>query len=148
MLKETKGGFYISQIKQIGGRLFEKILAQENIDEFNGAQGKILYVLWQKEAVSIAELSQKTGLANTTLTSMLDRMANAGLVERTPDPQDRRKFRIVLTQKARGLQGKYMEVSQKMNEIYYKGFSDEEIIETEAYLSRILDNVKGEQNHE
>lgn len=36
---ETQAGFLISQIKQIGGRVFEKILAQEQIDEFNGAQG-------------------------------------------------------------------------------------------------------------
>lgn len=79
---ETQAGFLITQIKQIGGRVFEKILQQENISEFNGAQGKILYVLWQHDHISIIELSRLTGLANTTLTSMLDRMEAAGLLRR------------------------------------------------------------------
>lgn len=37
------GGLFISQIKQIGDRVFDRILAQKNIDAFNGAQGRILF---------------------------------------------------------------------------------------------------------
>ncbi len=140
----TRGGFLISQIKQIGNRVFEKILVRENISEFNGAQGKILYVLWQRDGISIVELSEAVGLANTTLTSMLDRMSDAGLIQRVPDEQDRRKNLIVLTDKARSLQGKYDGVSQRMNDIYYQGFSEEEILQFEHFLDRILINIKGE----
>ncbi|MDE6592705.1 MAG: MarR family transcriptional regulator [Oscillospiraceae bacterium] len=139
---KTQAGFLISQIKLIGGRVFEKILAKENISEFNGAQGKILYVLWQRDKISIIELSKAVGLANTTLTSMLDRMEEAGLIKRFPDPGDRRKNLIALTDKARGLREKYEQVSQEMNEVYYKGFSEEEITLFESYLQRVLKNVK------
>ena len=139
---KTQAGFLISQIKLIGGRVFEKILAKENISEFNGAQGKILYVLWERDKISIIELSKAVGLANTTLTSMLDRMEEAGLIKRFPDPGDRRKNLIALTDKARGLREKYEQVSQEMNEVYYKGFSEEEIVEFERYLQRVLKNVK------
>ncbi|WP_342758651.1 MarR family transcriptional regulator [Kineothrix sedimenti] len=139
---DTQGGFLITQIKQIGGRIFEKILSEENIDEFNGAQGKILYVLWQTDRISIAELATQVGLANTTLTSMLDRMAEADLIMRVPDEADRRKNLIVLTEKARGLQEKYEQVSRRMNEIYYKGFTEQEIIQLEKQLTRILKNLK------
>ena len=139
---KTQAGFLISQIKLIGGRVFEKILAKENISEFNGAQGKILYVLWERDKISIIELSKAVGLANTTLTSMLDRMEEAGLIKRFPDPGDRRKNLIGLTDKARGLREKYEQVSQEMNEVYYKGFSEEEIAEFERYLQRVLKNVK------
>ena len=139
---DTQAGFLISQIKLIGGRVFEKILARENISEFNGAQGKILYVLWQKDNISIIELSKLVGLANTTLTSMLDRMEEAELIRRLPDPDDRRKNLIVLTDRAKGLQGKYDQVSQEMNEVYYKGFTETEIMEFERYLQRVLNNVK------
>ncbi|MDE7293104.1 MAG: MarR family transcriptional regulator [Oscillospiraceae bacterium] len=139
---KTQAGFLISQIKLIGGRVFEKILAKENISEFNGAQGKILYVLWQRDNISIIELSKAVGLANTTLTSMLDRMEEAGLIKRFSDPGDRRKNLIGLTDKARGLREKYEQVSQEMNEVYYKGFSEEEIVEFERYLQRVLKNVK------
>ena len=139
---DTQAGFLISQIKLIGGRVFEKILARENVSEFNGAQGKILYVLWQRDNISIIELSKLVGLANTTLTSMLDRMEEAELIKRLPDPGDRRKNLIALTDKAAGLQGKYDQVSQEMNEVYYKDFTEEEIIIFERYLQRVLNNVK------
>lgn len=139
---KTQAGFLISQIKQIGGRVFEKFLAREQIDAFNGAQGKILYVLWQRDHISIVELSALVGLAKTTLTSMLDRMEESGLIERVPDANDRRKCILVLTGRARNLQEKYEQVSQEMNDIYFQGFCDEEIKEFEGYLQRVLNNIK------
>lgn len=141
---ESQAGFLITQIKQIGGRVFDKILQKENINEFNGAQGKILYVLWQQDHISIIELSRQTGLANTTLTSMLDRMEAAGLLQRLSDPQDRRKNLIALTEKAACLKESYDKVSVEMNEVYFKDFSREEIAAFEGYLRRVLDNVKEE----
>lgn len=141
---ETQAGFLITQIKQIGGRVFDKILQKENIKEFNGAQGKILYVLWQQDHISIIELSRQTGLANTTLTSMLDRMEAAGLLRRLPDPKDRRKNLIALTEKAAHLRESYDKVSMEMHEVYFKNFSTGEILAFEGYLRRVLDNVKEE----
>lgn len=143
---ETQTGFLITQIKQIGGRVFDKILQKENIWEFNGAQGKILYVLWQHDHISIIELSNLTGLANTTLTSMLDRMEAAGLLRRLSDPKDRRKNLIALTEKARQLKERYDKVSLEMHQVYFKNFSTEEIMEFESYLRRVLDNVKEENS--
>lgn len=139
---ETQGGFLITQVKQVGSRVFEKILGDANIQEFNGAQGKILYVLWQEDGIAINTLAKRVGLANTTLTSMLDRMEAAELIRRVPDERDRRKSRIVLTGKARALQGKYDEVSDKMNALYYVGFSEAEIRQFEDYLRRILKNLE------
>ncbi|MBD5394714.1 MAG: MarR family transcriptional regulator [Lachnospiraceae bacterium] len=141
---ETQAGFLITQIKQIGGRVFDKILQKEGISEFNGAQGKILYVLWQHDCISIIELSRLTGLANTTLTSMLDRMEAAELLHRLPDPKDRRKSLIMLTEKSERLKESYDKVSLKMHEVYFKNFSTEEIITFEKYLRRVLNNVKEE----
>lgn len=141
---ETQAGFLITQIKQIGGRVFDRILQKENIKEFNGAQGKILYVLWQQDHISIIELSRQTGLANTTLTSMLDRMEAAGLLRRLPDPKDRRKNLIALTEKALQLKESYDKVSMEMHEVYFKNFSTEEILAFEGYLRRVLENVKEE----
>ena len=36
---EMNGGFLVTKIKQLGDRIFEKILSEKNIDAFNGAQG-------------------------------------------------------------------------------------------------------------
>lgn len=139
---ETKGGFLISRIKQTGTRLFDRMLAESGIDAFNGAQGRILYVLWQKDDISISSLSAQTSLANTTLTAMLDRMEAAGLIVRKPDPKDRRNRLIALTEKAKSLQNDYTRISGQMNEIYYTGFSEEEIMQFESYLHRILTNLE------
>lgn len=141
MTEDKKGGFLISQIKQISGRIFEKILSEKNIEEFNGAQGRILYVLWQEDSIAIKELSNKTGLALTTLTSMLDRMEKMDLIKRTFDKTDRRKILIILTEKSISLKDVYYEVSEKMSEIFYNKFSKEEINQFESYLDRILINL-------
>lgn len=139
-------GFMISLIKQYGGRIFEKLLTKHGIEEFNGPQGRILYVLWDQDAIAINELSQKTGLANATLTSMLDRMEQKDLVSRRPDGGDRRKILIALTDKARSLQDAYEDVSRRMTDIYYQGFSDQEIVHFEDYLLRIVENLTSRRN--
>lgn len=141
---ETKGGFLISRIKQTGTRIFDRMLATSGIDEFNGAQGRILYVLWQNDEISISSLSAQTSLANTTLTAMLDRMESSGLIIRKFDPKDRRNRLIVLTEKAKSLKDDYTRISEKMNEIYYTGFTETEIVQFESYLQRILDNLEKE----
>ena len=105
-------------------------------------------MLWQQDDVPISTLSAQTGLANTTLTSMLDRMAQAGLVQRVPARHDRRKVHIVLTDKAKTLQDDYQRISQAMNTLYYVGFTEDEIRQFEGYLYRILDNLEGGAHHE
>lgn len=146
MVDQTQGGFLMSQIKRIGDRVFNRLLDEAGIEEFNGAQGKILYVLWQQDSVPIVTLARKTGLAKTTLTSMLDRMEQQELVTRVYDKADRRVIRIVLTQKAKALSGEYRRVSAHINELYYRGFSDDEIRSFEAMLERILDNLTEQES--
>jgi MarR family transcriptional regulator, organic hydroperoxide resistance regulator len=139
----TNGGFLISQVKQVQGRVFEHLLRQTGLDDFNGSQGRILYVLWQEDGLPIVDLSRRTGLAKTTLTSMLDRMEASGLLARRHDPDDRRQQRIVLTPKAKSLSEKYESVSQRMAELFYRGFQEPEILAFEQVLHRILENLEG-----
>lgn len=118
---DTRTGFLISQIKSVSGRLFERILQDCGVEEFNGAQGRILYVLWQADRVPIVELSQKTGLAKNTLTSMLGRMEESGLILREQSEEDRRQTIISLTDKARELEEKYDEVSEPGKSVIFQG---------------------------
>lgn len=140
-MSKSNGGFLISQIKQVQNRIFDSYLRQYGIEEFNGAQGRILYVLWQEDNLAIVELSRRTGLAKTTLTSMLGRMEVNGFLERIYDKTDRRQIRIVLTEKAQSLNGKYEEVSDLMIKLFYKDFSETDIIIFENFLERILNNL-------
>ncbi len=143
---ETRGGFLISQIKQVQGRIFEKLLVKSGVDAFNGAQGRILYVLWQKDELPIVELSRQTGLAKTTLTGMLDRLENQGLILRGTEPSDRRQIIIRLTEKATQLSEDYARVSDEMAAIFYSRFSEEEIIRFERALNHILANLMESEN--
>ncbi len=135
----------ISRIKQLQNRVFDTYLRQYGIEEFNGAQGRILFVLWNEDNLPIVELSKRTSLAKTTLTTMLDRMEKSEFIHRIYDRTDRRQIRIQITDKARALQGKYDEVSEIMGKIFYQGFTDEEILIFENYLKRILNNLMEEE---
>jgi DNA-binding MarR family transcriptional regulator len=139
---KTHGGFLISQIKQLQGRVFEKMLKESGVDAFNGAQGRILYVLWEYESLTITEIGRLTSLAKTTLTSMLDRMEEGGLIYRIPDKKNRRQIFISITDKAKEYREAYDEVSEQMNTLFYKGFSEAEISEFERMLNRIIGNLE------
>ena len=139
---KTKGGFLVTKIKQLGDRIFERILAKKNIDAFNGAQGRILYVLWQEDGVPIKIISEKSGLAITSLTTMLERMEKNGLISRKTDEADKRKTLLFLTDKTKELKEAYDSVSNEMGNIYYRDFTDKESLQFEEYLNRIRVNLE------
>lgn len=139
---ETRTGFLITQIKQVQGRVFQRLLDACGVDAFNGAQGRILYVLWQEDRVPIATLVRGTGLAKNTLTAMLARMEAQGLVTRETGPQDRRQVLVTLTEKARGLQDRYDQVSQEMNRLFYQDLTQEDAALLDSLLDRILLNLE------
>ncbi|WP_408071657.1 radical SAM mobile pair system MarR family transcriptional regulator [Butyrivibrio sp. JL13D10] len=139
---KTNGGFLVTKIKQLGDRIFERILAEKNIDAFNGAQGRILYVLWQEDGVPIKIISEKSGLAITSLTTMLERMEKNGLISRKTDEADKRKTLLFLTDKAKELKEAYDSVSNEMGNIYYRDFTNKEILQFEEYLNRIRVNLE------
>ena len=143
-MEKTDGGFLISQIKQLQARAFEKMLRDSGVDAFNGAQGRILYVLWERGRLTISDIGRLTSLAKTTLTGMLDRMEASGLVIRTPDPRNRRQIHIELTEQARGYREAYDRLSREMGERFYQGFSDGEIEGFEHQLRRILRNLESD----
>lgn len=137
---ETKGGFYITQIKQLQDRIFERLLLENGI-EISGGQGRILFILWKTDHLTISEISEKTSLAKNTVSVVINGMVNKGIVARTINPENRRQTIISLTDYARSLQAKYEVVSEQMNTLFYQGFSEDEQKQFEHYLSRILDTL-------
>ncbi len=137
---ETNGGFYITQIKQLQSRIFERLLLENDIAISSG-QGRILFILWKNDNLTISEISQKTSLAKNTVSIVVDGMVQKGILERNINPENRRQTIISLTEYAKNMKEKYEEVSQEMNTLFYQGFSDKERIEFESYLARILDTL-------
>jgi DNA-binding MarR family transcriptional regulator len=141
MKRQREGGFLISKIHQLSGRIFSRKLKEHKIEEINPAQGRIMFVLWRNDDISINELAKKTSLGKSTLTSMLDRLEESGLIRRVPSKKDRRKILIKRTEKDISFQQQYVAVSQDMTELFYKNFSKSEIDEFEQYLKRIFNNL-------
>jgi len=141
MDKLRKGGFLISKVHQLSGRIFAKKLKEYNIEEINPAQGRILFALWEGGSMSIQELAQKTSLGKSTLTGMLDRLEESGHLKRIPSRKDRRQIIVHLTEKYEVMQGAYEQVSVDMLELYYREFSVEEIDKVEEFLERIFHNL-------
>lgn len=141
---ETKGGFYISQIKQLQDRIFERLLTENGI-EISGGQGRILFVLWKNDRLTINEISARTSLAKNTVSIVVDGMVNKGILTRQTNSQNRRQTIISLTDYAKSLQTKYETVSQQMNTLFYQGFSPEEQTAFEDFLARILETLTKEE---
>ncbi|HOJ78508.1 MAG TPA: MarR family transcriptional regulator [Bacillota bacterium] len=141
-MAQKQGGFLISKIHQLAGRIFDKKLKTYNLDQFNNAQGRILFVLWQHDGpISISQLSVETALDKSTLTSMLDRLEQKEFLRRIRSNEDRRIILIELTEKSLALRSSYESVSKSMIDLFYDGFSEKEITIFEECLKRIYANL-------
>jgi DNA-binding MarR family transcriptional regulator len=141
MSGHREGGYLVSQLHQLSGRIFEKKLKEQKVD-INQAQGKIIFALWKKDRIPISDLSKETALSKSTLTTMLERLEKSGHLTREQSESDKRTTIVCLTSKSSALREDYQKVSVDMTELYYKGFSSEEISQFESFLKRILANLK------
>ncbi|SDT42725.1 MarR family winged helix-turn-helix transcriptional regulator [Jiangella sp. DSM 45060] len=62
---------------------------------------QVLAVAVREEPRTQSALAQRLGIDKTVLTYLLDALTEAGLVERQPDPADRRSRRVVATERGR-----------------------------------------------
>ena len=140
-----KGGYLISKIHQLSGRIFTRKLKDYDICEINPAQGRILFALWEKDNISIQELAKYTALDKSTLTRMLDRLEESGHLERVVSEKDRRKILICLTEDNKQMKNNYELVSKEMTELFYQNFSEMEIDQFELMLQRIYCNLRKQE---
>ena len=64
-------------------------------------QRSVMEVVWRSEGVSLTELSQRVGLAHSTVSGIVDRLENKGLLARQTDPQDARFTKITVSEPVR-----------------------------------------------
>lgn len=145
MMSQREGGFLITQIHHLGRRVFTELLKKHDM-EIGPGQGRILFALWQQDNVPINDLTKRTLLRKSTMSELLDNLESAGYVKRIQSEQDRRKTLIQLTDETRKLQSTYIKLSADMTEMFYKGFTPEEIDELESYLHRILKNLVSQES--
>ena len=136
------GGYLISRIHKLTGRKINELLKEANVTEFNGSQGIILSSLWAKGEQTIKEIGKTTGLAKTSLSSMLDRMEKQNLIQKIENNEDSRSTIIKLTKKSKSLEKVYQDITHEMIIQYYRGFTKEEIIKFETTLEKIVNNLE------
>ena len=67
----------------------------------SAAEINALANLGEDGTLSVRQLSERAGTRASTLTGLLDRLENRGLLVREVDPADRRSFRLPLTDQGR-----------------------------------------------
>ncbi len=70
----------------------------------------VMVVLWQEDGQTVRGIGSKLFLESNTLTPLIKRLENAGLLKRARDQEDERQVRVKLTQKGRDLQDAAQEV--------------------------------------
>lgn len=137
-------------IRLLNGRLFQKLLRQDPDSLYRSEQGKILAVLWNSKTgcATATDIALATGLANNTLTTMIKNLEEQNLVIISPCGIDKRKKYVKLTEQGWSQKEVGFRISQKLDAIFYKGFTEEEIRQFESYQERILDNLKEKANEE
>ena len=135
-------------IRLLNGRLFQKLLSQDSEALYRSEQGKILTVLWKSETgcATATDIALATGLTNNTLTTMIKNLEEQNLVIISPCGIDKRKKYVKLTEQGWSQKEVGRRVSKKLDAIFYKGFSEEEIRQFENYQERILENLKEKAN--
>jgi len=137
---KRKGGFLISQIHRISGRILAKKLKIHKI-KINPGQGRILFALWEKDGISIQDLAKRTSLGKSTLSTMLKRMQDEGYLKIEHPPGNERIKMVYLLQQSRQIESSLQKLSDEMNRIYYKDFTDDKITEFEENLEKVLQNL-------
>jgi DNA-binding MarR family transcriptional regulator len=117
------------------------MLRERGIDIHPG-HGRILFVLWQHGPMPIHDLARRVSLGKSTLTNALDRLEASGDVRRVRSDEDRRSITVELTPKTAETRQIYEDVSQAMNEQFYRDIPAAEIDAFEATLKRVLQNLE------
>lgn len=90
--------FLLAKAYQKAHAAFKQKLAPFGITP---VQHLIIAVLAEEDFLTPAEISEKILMDGATLSGVLDRMAEGGLIRKEENPQDRRSLRISLTTKAK-----------------------------------------------
>jgi DNA-binding MarR family transcriptional regulator len=90
------------------------------------AQCQVLAYLVYHEGINQAGLAELLELEPISLGRLIDRMAQAGWVERRPDPQDRRAWRLFITEKAKPFFAEMIAIGREVRAEALAGFTQEE----------------------
>ena len=103
----------------------------------------VLLVLWEKDELSVNEISQKLILKTNTLSPLLQRMAKLGLVKRNRSSEDERSVVIALTDKGTKMKMDAQSIPEKMvNTLLSESVELDDILQLKLLLNQWIDILK------
>lgn len=95
-----------------------------------------LALLFHKGLSSPSELAEHTGLTSGAATAMLDRLEHSGLIERKPNPHDRRGTIIELAKSGTDRVAPCFAAVRKAQDVLITGYSDKELNLLSEFLEK------------
>src|SRR5215212_4610916 len=107
------------------------------------AQWKVLFRLTRMPGLRQVDLADQLDVEPITLCRIIDRLEDAGLVERRRDPVDRRAWRLEVTEKALPLVEQLRALGDQLRAEAFAGIDDTELEQVRQILGRMRDNIAG-----
>jgi MarR family transcriptional regulator for hemolysin len=105
------------------------------------AQWKVLFRLTRTPGLRQVELADMLDVEPITLSRIIDRLEEAGHVERTPDPADRRAWRLQVTAQAQPLVEKLRELAEQLVAEAFADVNPNDLNVMRGALSKIRENL-------
>ena len=107
-------------------------------------QWQVLSALKRREGISQAALADAIDSEPITVCRIVDRLEEAGLVERRADPSDHRSWRLFLTDRAREVIAELLPHAEALHEEAFAGFDEAERKTLALMLDRVRANLAGD----
>ncbi len=101
----------------------------------------VLTLLHNQDGQTIGAMSQQRAIDAPTMTGIVKRLEQSGLVERRHDREDRRLVKVYLTDEGREIMQFLPDAAIEFNQIMSRGFSESEKHDMLANLQRIIANL-------
>ncbi|NFG22925.1 MarR family transcriptional regulator [Clostridium botulinum] len=115
--------FLLTRSQQV---VFQSLKSRLAKFEVTPVQYGILKCLWDEEYLLPKQIAEALSLDSSTITGLLDRMENKGLIERVHNKNDRRTFNVIVTEEGLKHRKEIEQVIEELNNDFLEKFSAEE----------------------
>lgn len=131
-----------SQMGRIGRlrhRILEGLVADLDIPP--SQHHVLMYLSMVRSISSQAQVAEQLHVSPACVARTLKALDADGYIRRSNDGRDGRKNEISITEKGEQMVRRSYAIFQRMDDVSYAGFAEEDFIRLSALLNRILDNL-------
>ncbi len=132
----------VGYLTRVNFRVFSRALEQLTLPHgVSAGQWRLLRVLWEEDNITQVELSRRTGTREATTVQAVRSLVDAGLARRKRCTDDKRRFLITLTPKARRLRARLMPLVVQVNEQAMAGIDPGDVDVARRVLAQTYTNL-------